>query len=144
MRTCFHPFKSTWRPTSKNPNYSVWGWKTLPESLQTTSWLIPSHSWPSHPTLQAYHSEISKPSSVLCTGSTLCLQYLHSTLIPHPVRCLAHTPHPQAESISPSFVPPSFTSQPVNTLDIAITTCASIFPTKLRAACKQTPHLIPI
>ena len=142
-------------PTSKNPNYSARGSASgggggevvkIPSTVSThTSHLIPSHSWPSHPTPQAYHSEISKPSSVLCTGSSPCVKYLHSSLIPHPVLGPGTYSLPQAESISPSFVLPCLTSlRPLNTLHTAITIYASISPTKLRAACKHIPHLIPI
>lgn len=94
------------------------------------------------PSAPGIHPEISKPSSVLRTGSFLCLECRRSSLIPHSVLYLAHSSHPQAESVSPLFVLPFLTSlKPLDTLDIAVTTRVSVSPTKLRADYKQMPHL---
>lgn len=145
VRTGFPPFKSTSAYKRKSKLLCVGkeaGLKTLLQRLHTPFPPHPSHAWPSHPLLQVYHPEISKPSSVLCTGSFLCLECRHSSLVPHSVLYLAHSSHPQAESVSPLFVLPFLTSlKPLNTLDIAVTTHVSVSPTKLRADYKQMPHL---
>lgn len=92
VRICFHPFKST---------------QCLQVKIQTTHHPL-SHSQPFlsafHPTLQAFHWEISNLPLRFAQAHLSAWNISNPVSFLTPSLCLAHTPHPQAESPSLSFL----------------------------------------